>query len=126
MNTITSRHLWLPENAALTHTRTITNMHHNVRTAFGDLTNIIEPSRSFGETGQGSRASPPACHSQLVVMINTLRQLTKGHQLQDTSRKIHLIQHVISWVDDTVNKESLPYNSTPQDKLKALQHTLVQ
>ena len=59
-------------------------------------------------------------------MVNTLRQLTDGHKLQDATRNIQLIQHVISWVDDTVNKESLLHQSTLQDKLQALQHTSIQ
>ena len=44
-------------------------------------------------------------------MIATLEKLTPGQLIQDPTGAIQVLQHVINWVDDTVNKEILDRNN---------------
>ena len=83
LNTITTRRLGVPKEVAISHAKTITGMEHRIRTAFGDSEGTISPSTLLGGSGQGSRGSPSACHSQLLPMLATLEKLTNGQRLSD-------------------------------------------
>ena len=108
LNTITLRRLGMDKQVAISHAKTVTGMSHRIRIAFGNSQNIISPKPQFGGSGQGRGGSPPACHSKLIPLATTLEKITPGHLLQDPTHSIKVLQHVISWVDDTVNKEDLP------------------
>ena len=73
LNTITAWRLVMDKNAVLTHAQTITGMSPIVWATFGDSSANITASVYFGGTGQDSRASPTACHIQLLVMLFTLQ-----------------------------------------------------
>ena len=63
LNTITSRRIGMTKHAAIAHAKTITNMHHNVCTSFGDSSNSISPSSSLGVL-----AREVELHHQLVIL----------------------------------------------------------
>ena len=44
--------------------------------------------------------------------VGDFRKLTPGQRLSDPTNRIQVSQHIISWVDDTVNKEDLSHNTT--------------
>ena len=100
-------------------------MKHRVRTAYGDSTDSITPEEIFGGSGQGSGASPTACHTQLISMVSTLESITPGYLISNPTGTLSILQHVISWVDDTVNKEFLHRNNSTQDNLQRIHDILV-
>ena len=104
---ITTRRLGMHPNVNKAHNETLSEMVHNVRTANGDSDESFQATKDTGGTGQGSGGSPPLCHSQLVTMVATMSKLTPGQLLQDPTKTIRVLQHVINWVDDTINKECL-------------------
>ena len=100
-------------------------MIHNVRTSNGDSKGTFKATDAFGGSGQESGGSPPLCHSQLVVMVATMEQLTPGQFIQDPRGAIILLQHVINWVDDTVNKEILHRDEDMQVQLHRIRKILL-
>ena len=40
-------------------------------------------------------------------MISTLEKITPGHRVTNPTGTLQVIQHMINWVDDTINKEDL-------------------
>ena len=106
LNLVASRCMGMPRNATLTHSKTLCNMAHTVRTSNGYSTNKILPDPQMGGIGQGSGGGPPCNHVQTIPMINTLGKLTQGCTMFDPTRKRRNKQHVVGWVDDNTNKES--------------------
>ena len=47
-------------------------------------------------------------------MVSMLQAMSPGHLIQDPNNSVLVLQHVISWVDDTVNKVDLPVNHQTQ------------
>ena len=97
----------MDKNIATTHAQTLVRMKHRIRTAFGISTDIFTVDDGCGGSEQGSGASPTACHSQLLA-------ISPGHLILDANNRVSVLQHVISWVDDTVNKVDLPVNHQTQ------------
>ena len=79
----------------------------------------------FGGSGQGSGGSPPICHSQLLVMVDTMAAITPGQLIQDPTKSISVLQHVINWVDDTVNKEILDSQADAQEQIARIRDILI-
>ena len=125
LTNITTQRIGMHKNIAKTHTLTLAGMKHRVRTANGDSEQYFQAKEATGGTGQGSGASPPVCHSQLLVMVSTLEKFTPGQLIQDPTKAIKVLQHVISWVDDTVNKEDLPRNLETQEQLHRIREILL-
>ena len=125
LTTITTRRLGMDRNVAKAHSETLTEMQHTIRTSNGDSSKNIIPDNEFGGTGQGSGGSPPICYSQLIPMVRTLERITPGQLIQDPTRTIQVLQHVINWVDDTVNKEILDMNLGTMEQLQRIRDILI-
>ena len=63
---------------------------------------------------------------QLSVMLSTLQATTPGHMIQDSTKKISVLQHIISWVNDTANKEDLPREMDSQTQIQHISQILLQ
>ena len=125
LTNITTQRLGMHPKIAKTHNKTLASMIHAVRTANGDSKNSFAANEEFGGSGQGSGGSPPLCHSQLVVMVETMTKLTPGQMIQDPTGTIQVLQHVINWVDDTINKEDLNRNIHIQEQISHIRDILV-
>ena len=69
--------------------------------------------------------SPPLCHSQLLVMVAMMAEITPGQLIQDPMKSISVLQHVINWVDNTMNKEILDRNANVQEQIVQISDILV-
>ena len=58
-------------------------------------------------------------------MVATLEQVTPGQLIHDPTKTIKVLQHVISWVDDTVNKELLNHHLDTKTQLQRIRDILI-
>ena len=125
LSSITTRRLGMDKNVSMAHNETLTEMQHTIRTSTGESKGSIVPDEEFGGSGQGSGGSPPLHHSQLIIMLKTLEKITPGQLIQDPTRAHTVLQHIINWVDDTVNKELLERDMDTKDQLQRIRDILI-
>ena len=109
MNSVACRCMGMPKQATITHSKTLCNMAHTVRTSNNEYTTQILPDPQMGGVGQGSGCGLPCNHVQTIPMINMLGKLTPGCKMFDPTRQHKNKQHAVGWVDDNTNKESYAY-----------------
>ena len=91
LNSIVTRRLGMDRNVASTHARTLANMQHKICIVYGISSEGFTADTSFGGSGEGSGASPTACHSQLLAMISYLQSISPGQYIQYPSRSLSVI-----------------------------------